>query len=59
MEGEQSVDDAVRLHVYRFFLDEGRPPVPVEAVDRRRPQACLLRRAGRIQKCVRLPTSRD
>jgi hypothetical protein len=27
---DQGVDTAVRLEVYRFFVDQGRPPVPAE-----------------------------
>ena len=30
---EQSVDNAVRLHVYRFFVNQGRPPVPAETAE--------------------------
>jgi hypothetical protein len=30
MESEYAVDTAVRLEVYRFFVEEGRPPVPAE-----------------------------
>lgn len=28
--GSESLDTAVRLEVYRFFVDQGRPPVPAE-----------------------------
>ena len=27
---DQTLDNAVRLEVYRFFVDQGRPPVPAE-----------------------------
>ena len=30
MESEQVIDTAVRLEVYRFFVDQGRPPIPAE-----------------------------
>ena len=30
MDSEQAFDTAVRLEVYRFFIDHGRPPVPAE-----------------------------
>jgi hypothetical protein len=30
MDSEQPVDASVRLEVYRFFVDQGRPPVPAE-----------------------------
>jgi hypothetical protein len=30
MDSEQTVDTAVRVEIYRFFVDEGRPPVPAE-----------------------------
>ena len=33
MDSEQALDNAVRLEVYRFFIDEGRPPVPAEAAE--------------------------
>jgi hypothetical protein len=33
MEPTTSVDASVRLHVYRFFVDEGRPPVPPEIAE--------------------------
>ena len=30
MDSEQALDTAVRLELYRFFIDQGRPPVPAE-----------------------------
>jgi Alkylmercury lyase len=33
MESEHAVDTAVRLAVYRCFVDEGRPPVPAEVAE--------------------------
>jgi Alkylmercury lyase len=30
MDSEHALDTAVRLEVYRFFVDQGRPPVPAE-----------------------------
>lgn len=30
MDSTQTVDRAVRLEVYRYFVDQGRPPVPAE-----------------------------
>ena len=30
MDSEQALDTVVRLEVYRFFIDQGRPPVPAE-----------------------------
>jgi Alkylmercury lyase len=30
MNPEQALDTAVRIEVYRFFIDQGRPPVPAE-----------------------------
>ncbi len=33
MDSEQEVDTAVRLEVYRFFVDQGRPPVPAEIAE--------------------------
>lgn len=30
---EQSLDNAVRLEVYRFFVDQGRPPVAAEVAE--------------------------
>jgi hypothetical protein len=30
---ERSLDTAVRLELYRFFVDTGRPPVPAELAD--------------------------
>ena len=34
MDSEQALDTAVRLEAYRFFLDQGRPPVPAEVAAR-------------------------
>jgi hypothetical protein len=34
MDSEQALDSAVRLEVYRFFIDRGRPPVPAEVAQR-------------------------
>lgn len=33
MSDEHELDEAVRLHVYRFFVDQGRPPVPAEIAE--------------------------
>lgn len=33
MDSEQTVDTAVRVEIYRFFVDEGRPPVPAQLTD--------------------------
>jgi hypothetical protein len=33
MDSEQALDTAVRLEVYRFFTDQGRPPVPAEVAE--------------------------
>src|ERR687895_112539 len=33
MDSEQALDTAVRLEVYRFFIDQGRPPVPAEVAE--------------------------
>ena len=33
MDSEQALDTAVRLEVYRYFTDQGRPPVPAEVAD--------------------------
>ena len=33
MDAEQKLDTAVRLEVYRFFVDHGRPPVPSEIAE--------------------------
>jgi hypothetical protein len=33
MDSEQALDAAVRLEVYRFFVDQGRPPVPAEVAE--------------------------
>jgi hypothetical protein len=33
MDPEQALDTAVRLEVYRFFIDQGRPPVPAEVAE--------------------------
>jgi hypothetical protein len=33
MDSEQALDTAVRLEVYRFFVDQGRPPVPAEVAE--------------------------
>ena len=33
MDSEQTLDSAVRAEVYRFFIDQGRPPVPAEVAD--------------------------
>ena len=33
MDSEQGVDTAVRVEIYRFFVDQGRPPVPAELAD--------------------------
>ena len=30
MSSDQALDAAVRLELYRFFVDQGRPPVPAE-----------------------------
>src|SRR5207245_9659912 len=30
---DQAVDAAVRIEVYRFFVDQGRPPVPPEIAE--------------------------
>src|SRR5918999_4794794 len=30
MDSQQTLDTAVRLELYRFFVDQGRPPVPAE-----------------------------
>jgi hypothetical protein len=32
-EEDRTVDPAVRLEVYRFFIDQGRPPVPAEIAE--------------------------
>lgn len=32
-ESEQPIDVAIRLEVYRFFVDQGRPPVPAEIAE--------------------------
>jgi hypothetical protein len=33
MDSEQALDAAVRLEVYRFFIDHCRPPVPAEVTE--------------------------
>jgi alkylmercury lyase-like protein len=33
MDADQALDTAVRLEVYRWFIDQGRPPVPAEVAD--------------------------
>ncbi len=33
MDPDKSVDAAVRVQVYRFFVDQGRPPVPAEIAE--------------------------
>lgn len=33
MDSERALDAAVRLEVYRFFVDRGRPPVPAEVAE--------------------------
>jgi hypothetical protein len=33
MDSEQGVDTAVRVEIYRFFVDQGRPPVPAELAE--------------------------
>jgi hypothetical protein len=33
VDSDQTVDTAVRLEVYRFFVDQGRPPVPAEIAE--------------------------
>jgi hypothetical protein len=33
MDSEGTLETAVRLGVYRFFVDEGRPPVPAEVAE--------------------------
>jgi hypothetical protein len=33
MHSEQTVDSAVRVKIYRFFVDQGRPPVPAELAE--------------------------
>ena len=33
MDSEQALDTAVRLQVYRFFIEQGRPPVPAEVAE--------------------------
>ena len=34
MDPEQALQSAVRLEVYRFFIDHGRPPVPAEIAEK-------------------------
>lgn len=33
MDAGQTLDTAVRLEVYRFFVDQGRPPVPAQIAE--------------------------
>jgi hypothetical protein len=33
VDSSQTIDTAVRLEVYRFFVDQGRPPVPAEITE--------------------------
>jgi Alkylmercury lyase len=33
MSAQQTQDSAVRVEVYRFFVDQGRPPVPAEIAE--------------------------
>lgn len=33
MRGTESIDNAVRVEVYRHFVQEGRPPVPAEVAE--------------------------
>jgi hypothetical protein len=33
MDHDQAIDSEVRLEVYRFFVDRGRPPVPAEIAE--------------------------
>lgn len=33
MDPERTVDTAVRVEIYRFFVDHGRPPVPAELAE--------------------------